>query len=401
MNDFEEDLEGTAERTIAERHIEAVRQRGGLFVEAVRLTRMPMLITDATLPGNPITFTNAAFIGLSGYSMEELLGQDPHFMNGPLTDAGAIHEYEAAIREGRDKTLEILQYRKDGTPFWAMLFASPLNDGQGTVTNHFLSYLDITRRHNAEDDLRALTSELEARVAARTGELEAANERLRAIVAEREMLLVEVNHRAKNSLAIAASLLRIQGRRQSDPAVRALFEEAHDRLNAMARVHDLLSRSEKSQRVDLATYLKDLCEALRPLTGSDGRISLEATAEDGILANADTAVPLGIVLTELITNSVKYAFPAPRSGTIRAQVKRGQAGWTEVLIRDDGIGMAHLREGSLGYGLVRALVEQIDGEIRIQNEAGLTVMISFPDPLLGAPKVGVAGHTLPGRPDIA
>ncbi|HEY8382350.1 MAG TPA: sensor histidine kinase, partial [Microvirga sp.] len=68
-------------------------------------------------------------------------------------------------------------------------------------------------------------------------------------MADREMLLVEVNHRAKNSLAIAASLLAIQGRRQQDPHVRALFEEAQERLNAMARVHDLLSRSERSQRV--------------------------------------------------------------------------------------------------------------------------------------------------------
>ena len=79
-------------------------------------------------------------------------------------------------------------------------------------------------------------------MAARTRELEAANSRLSALVTEREMLLVEVNHRAKNSLAIAASLLAIQGRRQPDPAVRALFEEAQDRLNAMARVHDLLEQ---------------------------------------------------------------------------------------------------------------------------------------------------------------
>jgi PAS domain S-box-containing protein len=378
VNDFEEDLEGTLERTMAERHIEAVRQQGGMFVEAVRLTRMPMLITDATLPGNPITFANDAFVDLSGYPMEELLGQDPHFMNGPGTEAGAIREYETAIEDGRDKTLEILQYRKNGTPFWSMLFASPLNDGQGTVTNHFLSYLDITRRHDAEENLRALAAELEARVEARTRELQAANERLTALVAEREMLLVEVNHRAKNSLAIAASLLGIQGRRQSDQTVRALFEAAHDRLNAMARVHDLLSKSEKSQRVDVATYVRDLCEALRPMTQNDDRISLLATIEEAILVNAEMAVPLGIVLTELITNAVKYAFPAPRSGTILVHVRRGRPDWVEVLISDNGIGMSHLREGSLGYGLVRCLVEQIGGEIEVRSDAGVSVTISFP-----------------------
>jgi PAS domain S-box-containing protein len=379
MNEFEENKEDTPERTVSERHIEAVRQQGGLFVEAVRRTRMPMLVTDATLPGNPIVFANQSFVKLSGYSMDELLGQDPHFMNGDGTDPDAIRRYEAAILEVRDETLEILQYRKDGTPFRAMLFASPIDDGQGTVTNHFLSYLDITRRYDAEEDLRTLASELEARVAARTQELEATNGKLSALVAEREMLLVEVNHRAKNSLAIAASLLAIQGRRQPDPAVRALFEEAQDRLNAMARVHDLLSKSEKAQRVDVSVYVADLCEALRPITENDDRIHLETKMEDGILVDADTAVPLGIVLTELITNAVKYAFPAPRSGKILVQAHRSELGWIELVVRDDGIGVSSLREGSLGYGLIRSLVQQIQGEIDVRSDAGLTVTVSFPE----------------------
>jgi PAS domain S-box-containing protein len=379
VNSFKENITDTPERDSAERHMEAVRQQGGLFVEAVRVTRMPMLVTDATLPGNPIIFANNAFVELSGYTAGELVGQDPHFMNGEGTDPEAIKRYQAAIREGRDETLEILQYRKDGAPFRAMLFASPLDDGQGTVRNHFLSYLDITRRYDAEEELRALTSNLEARVAARTEELEAANSALTKLVAERDMLLVEVNHRAKNSLSIASALLGIQGRRQSDHVVKALFEEAQDRLHAMGQVHDLLSKSESLQWVDLATYVPLLCETLRSITENDARIRLEAKVDEETLVHADTAVPLGLVLTELITNAVKYAFPAPRSGTILAEARRRQPGWIDVVVRDDGIGMAHLREGSLGYGLVRSLVKQIGGEIDIGGDSGLTVTISFPD----------------------
>ena len=379
MNNLQENMAGTAARTLSERHIDSVRQQGGFFVEAVRVTRMPMLVTDATLPGNPIVFANRAFIDLSGYPMDELVGQEPHFMNGDDTDPEAVRQYQTAIAAGRDETLEILQYRKDGTPFWAMLFASPLNDGQGTVTNHFLSYLDITRRHDAEQDLRLLTSELEARVAARTRELEAANERLSKLNHEREMLMVEVNHRAKNSLAIAASLLGIQSRRQPDQAIKALFVEAQDRLNAMARVHDLLSKSESSQRVDIATYVTDLCEALRPITENDDRIRLTAEVEKGLLVDPNTAIPLGIVLTELITNAVKYAFPTPKSGLILVLAHRREPGLVELMIRDDGIGMSKLREGSLGYGLVRSLVEQIRGEIDIRSDGGVTVTITFPN----------------------
>lgn len=216
-------------------------------------------------------------------------------------------------------------------------------------------------------------------MAARTRELEAANERLTNLVAEREMLVVEVNHRAKNSLAIASALLGIQGYRQSDPKVKILFEEAQDRLHAMAQVHDLLSKSESSQRVDIGGYVKDLCEALRSLTDNDGRIRMEPRVEEGILVHADMAVPLGLVLTELITNAVKYAFPKPRAGTIVVIARRSRAGRVDVVIRDDGIGMSGLREGSLGYGLVRSLVQQIRGDIDIRSDAGVTLTISFPD----------------------
>ena len=147
----------------------------------------------------------------------------------------------------------------------------------------------------------------------------------------------------------------------------------------MARVHDLLSKSEKAQRVDVSVYVADLCQALKPITENVDRVRLEAKMDDGMLVDADTAVPLGIVLTELITNAVKYAFPAPRSGTILVQARRSQPGWAELVVRDDGIGMSSPREGSLGYGLVRSLVQQIRGEIDVRSEAGLTVTLSFPE----------------------
>jgi PAS domain S-box-containing protein len=388
MNEFQKGLAGTTERAQAERHIEAIRQHGGIFVDAVRLTRMPMIVTDATLPGNPIIFANQAFVELSGYTLEELLGQDPHFMNGPGTDPAAIQEYEAAIRERRNTTLEILQYDKGGELLRTILFASPLDDGQGTITNHFLSYLDITRRFEAEKDLQALTAELEQRVAARTRDLEAANDRLEKLAAEREMLLVEVNHRAKNSLSIAAALLGLQARRQADPTVKVLFAEVRERINAMARAHDLLSRSQNVQQVDAGSYVVDLCAALEAITPSDDRIHLEAKVEGEILISADQAIPLGLAMTELVTNAVKYAFPSPRSGTILIQVRRPHPGRIALTIQDNGIGMADTREGSLGYGLVRSLVEQLKGNIDIRSEAGVIVTITFPDQTaaeIGAP----------------
>ena len=379
MNNFEEGLADTPARTHSEHQIDNVRERGGIFVEAVRLTRMPMIVTDATLPENPVIFANEAFLRLSGYSAEEVMGQDPHFMNGEGTDPEAIRQYEAAMAEGADATLEIVQHRKDGTPLRTMLFASPLTDGQGSVLHHFLSYLDVTRRFEAEQELRLLTEQLEARIAERTRELEDANRLLTSLISEKEMLLAEVNHRAKNSLSIASALLGIQGRRQSDPEVKALFQEAQDRLMAMSRVHDLLSRSENHQRVDLATYLGDLCGALRPITARDDSIKLECQVGAGILVDAGVAIPLGIIATELITNAVKYAFPSQARGTIvvRAESDRGER--IKLTISDDGAGMAAVvREGSLGYGLVETLVRQIRGNMLVNSERGVAVSVLFP-----------------------
>lgn len=376
-NKYEEGLADTPERTRSEQQIDNVREQGGVFVEAVRLTRMPMIVTDATLPGNPIIFANQAFLDLSGYELEEVTGQDPHFMNGPATDAETVSRYEAAMDEGRDENLEILQYRKDGQPFRAMLFASPLDDGQGTVLHHFLSYLDITRRVEAEQALRQLTEQLEAKVEARTAELQSANSVLERLVQEREMLLAEVNHRAKNSLAIASSLLGIQGRRQSDSKIQALFSEAQDRLMALSRVHDLLSKSETTQQVSLFTYLNDLSEALRPITEKDDCIALAVECDESIVVHADVAIPLGIIATELITNAVKYAFPPPMCGTIKVAAHRTDDAQIEFAVQDDGIGMSESREGSLGYNLVEMLVRQLRAEMSVKESPGVAVTIKL------------------------
>jgi two-component sensor histidine kinase len=118
---------------------------------------------------------------------------------------------------------------------------------------------------------------------------------------------------------------------------------------------------------------------LRPITGDDDRITLKADIGTGILVDADTAVPLGIVLTELVTNAVTYGFPAPRLGTILVQARRQRSERFEMVVQDNGIGMSSLREGPLGYSLIRSLVQQIRGEIEVRSDTGLMVTITFPE----------------------
>ncbi len=148
----------------------------------------------------------------------------------------------------------------------------------------------------------------------------------------------------------------------------------------MARVHDLLSKSESSQKVDLARYIHDLCGALRPITETESGIELEVKTEPGIIVHADLAIPLGIITTELITNAVKYAFPSAASGTITVATRWGGSEVVEMVVSDNGKGMGESRDGSLGYGLVETLVRKIGGEMTVQSAPGVTVAISFPNP---------------------
>jgi PAS domain S-box-containing protein len=164
-NDFEADMPTTEARSSIEARIEAIRAQGGIFVEAVRATRMPMAVTDPSLPGNPIVFANEAFLQVSGYSMAEILGQQPHFMNGARTDAADAVAFRKALEENRDAVIETIQYRKDGTAFTASVLLSAFKGPDGRTAHQFLSYLDVTRRVEAETSL-ALIEASEARLRA-------------------------------------------------------------------------------------------------------------------------------------------------------------------------------------------------------------------------------------------
>jgi PAS domain S-box-containing protein len=174
-NDFLPAQPETPLRTSAEHIIELLRNQGGLFVEAVRATRMPMAVTDSTLSGNPIVFANQAMLDVTGYSMEDVLGQQPFFMNGPETDPDDAERFRSALVNGEDIEVESYQYGRDGKRLCLSIFCRALQNDSGQVTNHFLSYLDITRRVDAENEVARRAREMEERVA--QGIRELANER--------------------------------------------------------------------------------------------------------------------------------------------------------------------------------------------------------------------------------
>jgi PAS domain S-box-containing protein len=131
-----------------------LNDRGGVFHAAIQMTRMPMLMTDPRLPDNPIVFANGAFLDLTGYAREDILGRNCRFLQGARTSRGTVDQIRQAVTGRRPIAVEVLNYRKDGTAFWNALFIGPIFSPNGDLLYFFSSQFDATRRHDAEDRVR-------------------------------------------------------------------------------------------------------------------------------------------------------------------------------------------------------------------------------------------------------
>ncbi|MBP0443257.1 PAS domain-containing protein [Roseomonas sp. SSH11] len=125
-----------------------------VFFAAVEMTRMPMIVTDPHQPDNPIVFANQAFLNMTGYEPEEIIGRNCRFLQGPETDRATVAELRHAVETRREIATEILNYRKNGSSFWNALFISPMLNHEGEVIYFFASQLDVSRRRDAEESLR-------------------------------------------------------------------------------------------------------------------------------------------------------------------------------------------------------------------------------------------------------
>lgn len=124
--------------------------RGDVFFAAIEMTRMPMILTDPAQPDNPIVFANKAFLDLTGYEEKEILGRNCRFLQGAQTDRSSVDELRDAIARRESIALEILNYKRDGTPFWNAVFIGPVYDTSGELLYFFASQLDVTRRRESE-----------------------------------------------------------------------------------------------------------------------------------------------------------------------------------------------------------------------------------------------------------
>jgi PAS domain S-box-containing protein len=336
----------------AEADVEVFREGLGPFVVAAEATRMAMVFTDATVPDNPIIFANDAFLSLTGYARDEVLGQSFNFLMAHGADAEALAliraEFESAAHGGADGSAEVRYRRKDGSEFWAGVFISPVRDGKGDIVQHFASFVDLT--HYKDDE------------------------------AQSRMLIDELNHRVKNTLSTVQSI--VWQALRSAPDTGSIRESIEFRLHALSRSHDLLTR-ENWKSAGLFDVVKD---ALEPFMAGDGRAERFAISGANIRFPPQAALALGIVFNELATNAVKYGALSNERGSISISwgTQTAPDGDRLLLTWREKDGPPVTPPSRKGFGsrvLERGLAHELDGTADMDfRPDGLVCSINLPAP---------------------
>lgn len=297
-----------------------------------------------------------------GYSAQEIKGH-PLDLLLPA-DAAQVHRRHIQVFEkapvpsrGMAERSEIRGRRKNGIEFPAEASISKVIV-EGSVT------------------FTAILRDVSERVAVQ--------ESIMSSLREKEILLKEIHHRVKNNLQVIASLLGLQARSAADERMRRMLLESQDRVHSMALLHENLYRSQNFSEIDLPAYIRELVSHLYQSHGiAAGEIGLKMQL-DPVHLGPDAAVACGLILNELVSNALKYAFPSGRKGVVRIELTMDPNNQVKLVVADDGVGL----EGSpnvataatLGLRLVRTLAEQLGGTVQFRSNAGTQAELTFPIP---------------------
>jgi len=268
--------------------------KGDPFAAAVRATRMPMLITDPRLNDNPVVFANDAFLAMSGYAREDVMGRNCRFLQGRDTDAKAVADIREAVRAQREIAIEILNYRKDGSEFWNALFVSPVFDNSGELLFFFASQVDVTDRKLSELKIRDDRDRIEDMVSRRTTELQAALD-------EQKELVHEIDHRVKNNLQLILSLISMEERGATHRTPKQVLKTLKRRIEALSSINQTLRRLGTHTAFDLSGYLGLLPHAISDRDCVNVKLDVHLAPVD-----AAFAAPLALIASELIGIACDY-----------------------------------------------------------------------------------------------
>ncbi|WAC05881.1 MAG: PAS domain S-box protein [Methanoregula sp.] len=337
------------ERRQAETAVHESEQKFHIIVDAAR---DGLLVADQET--RRLVMANAAILKQTGYSETELLSLSVADIIRPADLPYAIEEFEKQIRGEITLSSNIPILRKDGTVFFVEISSAPIIlQGRKCLLGIFR---DITERKQMAD---VISKSLK----------------------EKEMLLKEIHHRVKNNMQVISSLLYMQAKTLKDETVKGILRESQNRVKSIALVHEKLYQSTDLDRIDYSEYLREITGHLFESYQVDPNIiSLQLNLEN-VFLHINKAVPCSLILNEMISNSLKHAFPNRRKGLITIDM-RMKADRYIVIYSDDGIGIPEgitfERTESLGMQLIYGLVEQISGSIELEREGGTRYTITFP-----------------------
>jgi PAS domain S-box-containing protein len=332
-------------------------------------------LTDFT--GNFID-ANQSALTLLGYTRDEITSLNFASLLTPDQLSTALRVNQEIIAAGiQEKPTEYRVRRKDGGYVNIVTNASLVYQKGKPYAVQGLAH-DITERKRAEEEIQLLNATLEQRVRDRTQELERATETIRASLDEKVVLLREVHHRVKNNLQIIISLTNLQMRQIEDKQLKQVMVETQHRVQAMSFVHEKLYQSENLSHIDLSDYIRYLVTHLFSFYSVNSQqVSLNLDIKK-IMLDINTAIPVGLIINELVSNTLKYAFPEGRKGEIFIAIDREDHTLT-FLFKDNGVGIpADLdwrNTKSLGLRLVISLVEQLSGTIELDRSSGTAFTI--------------------------
>jgi PAS domain S-box-containing protein len=297
---------------------------------------------------------NLTLARMLGQDREALL-KEPlgHFVLADDLDLYELHR-EQLVSTGTAQARDLRMRRSDGAPFWAQLQATAALNADGVPVSH-LVISDITDRKEAE-------------------------EQLRHSLLEKDVMLKEIHHRVKNNLQVVCSLLNLQAKRITDPETRVMFEESRDRVMSMALVHERLYQSKHLANIDFKEYLHRFAAGIAA-TYNQPQITIDV-GMDNIALTVNVGIPCGLIVHELLSNALKYAFPHGRPGRVALGISLNEQGHKVLVVEDDGIGFPaevdFRNTPSLGMQIVMGLVGQIHGTIELSRAAGTRFCITFP-----------------------
>jgi two-component sensor histidine kinase len=260
------------------------------------------------------------------------------------------------VLEGESTSTEYRIFRPDGTIRWVCDRAFPIYDESGKIYRIAGIGEDISDRKFTET-------------------------RIQAALREKEVLLKEIHHRVKNNMQVISSLLQLQAQYIEDEPTLALFEESQTRIHSMALIHEQLYQSEHLDRIDLPPYVQNLVANLYQSFGC-GNTAIQFNLNiDPIYLNIETAIPCGLIINELVSNSLKYAFVQSLVGEINIEFHKINSLEFQLIIQDNGSGFpAGLdveNAETLGLRLVRMLAYQLEASIDIDSQCGTCYNIIF------------------------